>query len=114
MTHIIERDQWEEAPDVWRGELQCGPFGSNLCIIFNYLEAAGGGPRLHKHPYSETFIIRQGRGLFKVGDREIVGEAGQILIVPADTPHKFTNLGPGPLETIDIHEKGSFETVWLE
>ncbi|TIX00908.1 MAG: cupin domain-containing protein, partial [Mesorhizobium sp.] len=23
-------------------------------------------------------------------------------------------LGPGPLETIDIHENGSFVTEWLE
>ena len=114
MAHIIDRDQWAAAPDVWQGELQCGAFGANICVIFNYLAEPGGGPRLHTHPYPETFIIRQGRGLFTVGDEQIEATAGQILIVPADTPHKFTNLGPGPLETIDIHEKGSFVTEWLE
>jgi mannose-6-phosphate isomerase-like protein (cupin superfamily) len=114
MTHIIDRDQWADAPDAWKGELQCGPFGANLCLIFNILESPGGGPRLHRHPYPEIFIIRRGSGLFTVGDREVIGKAGQILIVPADTPHKFTNLGPGPLETIDIHEKGAFQTEWLE
>lgn len=114
MTQIIDRNQWAEAPDIWQGELQCGPFGANICLIFNYLDAPGGGPRLHKHPYAETFIIRQGRGLFTVGEDEIVAEVGQILVVPAGAPHKFTNLGPGPLETIDIHEKGAFATIWLE
>jgi len=114
MANIIDPNQWAESPDGWKGELQCGHFGANLCLIFNVLDGPGGGPRLHKHPYPETFIVRQGRGLFTVGDEEIVGEAGQILIVPAGTPHKFTNLGPGPLETIDIHEKGAFETEWLE
>ena len=74
----------------------------------------GGGPRLHSHPYAEIFIIRQGTGLFTVGDRQIEASAGQIVIVPPDTPHKFTNLGPGPLETTDIHENGSFITKWLE
>ena len=114
MMHIIDRDQWAEAPDLWNGELQCGRFGSNLSLIFNHLEIPGGGPRLHKHPYPETFIIRQGRGLFTVGDKEIVAEEGQIIIVPPGTPHKFMNLGPGPLATIDIHERGTFATEWLE
>ncbi|TGV65450.1 cupin domain-containing protein, partial [Mesorhizobium sp. M00.F.Ca.ET.158.01.1.1] len=56
----------------------------------------------------------EGTGLFTVGDQEIEASAGQIVIVPPHTPHKFTNLGPGPLETTDIHENGSFITEWLE
>jgi mannose-6-phosphate isomerase-like protein (cupin superfamily) len=114
MAHIIDRDTWAEAPDCRQGELQCGAFGSNSCLIFNYLPGAGGGPRLHSHPYAEIFIIRQGTGLFTVGDRQIEASAGQIVIVPPDTPHRFTNLGPGALETTDIHENGSFITKWLE
>lgn len=114
MAHVIDRDKWAEAPDRWQGELQCGAFGSKSCLIFNYLPGIGGGPRLHKHPYTEIFIIRAGTGLFTVGDQQIEASAGQILIVPPDTPHKFTNLGPGPLETTDIHENGSFVTEWLE
>jgi mannose-6-phosphate isomerase-like protein (cupin superfamily) len=114
MAHVIDRDRWAAAPDRWQGELQCGPFGSNSCLIFNYQPEVGGGPRLHKHPYAEIFIIRSGTGLFTVGEQQITATAGQILIVPPDTPHKFTNLGPGPLETTDIHENGSFVTEWLE
>ncbi|CCV15855.1 Cupin 2 conserved barrel domain protein [Mesorhizobium sp. STM 4661] len=114
MAHIIERDIWAKAPDHWQGELECGAYGSNSCLIFNYLPGIGGGPRLHQHPYSEIFIIRAGTGLFTVGDQEIETTAGQILIVPPNTPRKFTNLGPGPLETADIHENGSFVTEWLE
>ena len=45
---------------------------------------------------------------------KVEASAGQILIAPAGTPHKFENLGPGPLETIDIHENGSLVTDWLE
>nr|WP_246677232.1 MULTISPECIES: cupin domain-containing protein [unclassified Mesorhizobium] len=102
------------SPDRWIGELQCGQFGANSCLIFNYQPTIGGGPRLHKHPYAEIFVIRSGTGLFTIGDREIEATAGQILIVPPDTPHKFTNLGPGPLESTDIHENGHFITEWLE
>lgn len=114
MAHVIDRDKWARMPDRWQGELECGAWGSNSCLIFNFLPGTGGGPRLHRHPYSEIFIVRQGSGLFTVGDREIEAFAGQILVVPPNTPHKFTNLGPGPLETIDIHENGSFVTEWLE
>ena len=114
MTHVINRDQWADGPEGWQGELQCGAYGANLCLIFNVLEVPGGGPRLHRHPYAETFIIREGRGLFTVDGREIEAVAGQIVIVPADVPHKFTNLGPGRLETLDIHESGHFNTEWLE
>jgi mannose-6-phosphate isomerase-like protein (cupin superfamily) len=81
MAHVIERDGWAEAPDRWQGELQCGAFGSKSCLIFNHLPGIGGGPRLHKHPYAEIFIIRSGTGLFTVGEREIEACAGQILIV---------------------------------
>lgn len=114
MAHIIDREVWATTPEGWKGELQGAAYGANICVIFNRLDTPGGGPRLHKHPYPETFIVRAGTGLFTVGDEEITATAGQILVVPPDTPHKFTNLGPGPLETIDIHENGSFVTHWLE
>jgi mannose-6-phosphate isomerase-like protein (cupin superfamily) len=114
MAHIIDRETWTTTPGRWQGELQLAAHGSNSCLIFNYQAEIGGGPRLHTHPYSEIFIIRQGTGLFTIGDQQIEATAGQILIVPPNTPHKFTNLGPGPLESTDIHENGSFITEWLE
>jgi mannose-6-phosphate isomerase-like protein (cupin superfamily) len=114
MAHIIDREAWATTPEGWKGELQGAAYGAGICVIFNRLDTQGGGPRLHKHPYPETFIVRAGTGLFTVGDEEITATEGQILVVPPDTPHKFTNLGPGPLETIDIHESGNFVTHWLE
>lgn len=114
MTHLIEREKWAETANDWKGELQCGVYGANICLIFNVLPDIGDGPSLHRHPYAETFIIRAGHGVFTVGDQEIAACAGQILIVPPNTPHKFSNLGPGPLETTDIHENGTFITEWLE
>ena len=39
---------------------------------------------------------------------------GQILIAPANVPHKFVNTGDGPLRQLDIHLSARFETVWLE
>lgn len=74
----------------------------------------GGGPRLHKHTYGEIFIIQEGRGTYTVDTTTLDAHAGQVVIVPADTPHKFVNSGDGPLRQIDIHLSPHIKTEWLE
>lgn len=74
----------------------------------------GGNVRLHKHPYKEIFIIQEGISTFTVGSETLEARAGQVIIVPADTPHKFTNLSDKPLKQIDIHVNKEFITHWLE
>jgi mannose-6-phosphate isomerase-like protein (cupin superfamily) len=39
---------------------------------------------------------------------------GQIIIVPAEVPHKFMNLSEQRLKQIDIHVNKQFITDWLE
>lgn len=112
--HLIDRDAWAEDAEHWRGELQGQAFGAGVSLIFVSTDRVGDGPRLHTHPYAETFIIRAGRGLYTVGDRAIEAGAGQILVVPPGVPHKFSNLGPGRLEAIDVHASERFVTDWLE
>lgn len=114
MVKVIDRAAWSEAPDRWHGELEGTGTGAGLSLIFFGREDVGGGPRLHRHPYPETFIIRTGTALFTVGTEELRVGAGQIVVVPAGVPHKFSNLGPGLLETIDIHASERFDTEWLE
>jgi len=50
---------------------------------------AGTGPRLHIHPYDETFIVEAGTATFTVAGEMLELTAGQIAVVPAGTPHKF-------------------------
>jgi mannose-6-phosphate isomerase-like protein (cupin superfamily) len=114
MNSITKSDAWLSDRERFHGEWQGGARGANICVIANHIEGPGGGPRLHRHPYAETFVVRSGRGLFTIGDRTVEAGAGDILVVPPDTPHKFENLGPGPLDTIDVHENGKFITEWLE
>ncbi len=40
------------------------------------------GPKLHKHPYTEVFVLHAGTLTFVVGDETIEATAGQIVIVP--------------------------------
>jgi mannose-6-phosphate isomerase-like protein (cupin superfamily) len=74
----------------------------------------GEGVRLHKHPYQEIFIIQEGMATYTVGTATLEARAGQILIAPADTPHKFVNSGGGTLRQVDIHLSKRFITEWLE
>ena len=72
------------------------------------------GVRLHKHPYQEIFIIQEGVATYMVGTTMLEAHAGQIIIAPADTPHKFVNSGKGQLKQVDIHLSKRFITEWLE
>ena len=74
----------------------------------------GGRIRLHKHPYEEIFIIQEGVATFTVDSATLEAHAGQVIIVPADVPHKFMNLSDSQLKQIDIHVSKQFVTDWLE
>jgi mannose-6-phosphate isomerase-like protein (cupin superfamily) len=74
----------------------------------------GRGPSLHTHPYAEVFVVQAGQLTFVVGDATVEATAGQIIIVPADTPHKFTNTGSAVAQHIDIHTSSQMKTTWLE
>jgi quercetin dioxygenase-like cupin family protein len=41
------------------------------------------------------------------------GHAGQVLVVPPNTPHKFET-GPDGYEAVHIHANARFVTEWLE
>ncbi|MDB5542626.1 MAG: cupin [Devosia sp.] len=110
MARVIERREWAMHPTRWSGEWEGGD--ANVTLIFHDSVEPGHGPRLHTHPYPETFIIEAGRALFTIGNSAVEAGPGQILIVPADTPHKFTTLGP--MRSVHIHASPKFVTHWLE
>ncbi|MCB1492981.1 MAG: cupin domain-containing protein [Rhodobiaceae bacterium] len=99
----LTRSDWAKDDTVWRGFVEGRTLGTGVTVLFFTTDEIGGGPRLHVHPYDEVFIVRQGEALFRIGDQEIEAKAGDILFGPANVPHKFSNRGPGRLETTDIH-----------
>ena len=74
----------------------------------------GVGVRLHQHPYKEIFVIQEGSATYTVGPVSLEAHAGQIVIVPAGTPHRFVNSGECALKQVDIHLSRQFITDWLE
>lgn len=88
--------------------------GADVTILTFSSTKIGDGPVLHVHTYDEVFLIHEGRARFTVGDETLIAEAGQVVLGPANVPHKFENLGPDRLVTTDIHLSDHFEQVNLE
>jgi quercetin dioxygenase-like cupin family protein len=74
----------------------------------------GQGPRLHRHPYEEVFAVLDGLARFTVDGREHEVEGGNVVVVPANTPHRFVNAGDGRLRVTSVHGRPVVETEWLE
>ena len=87
----------------WRGSVEGLAMGGQITVLAYGTDTVGAGPRLHVHPYDESFIITEGRARFVVGETTLDASAGEIVFGPAGVPHRFENLGPGRLQTIDIH-----------
>ena len=68
----------------------------------------GQGPPLHTHPYVEIAFTIEGTARITVGDEEREVTAGGIVVIPANTPHRFVNSGDGVLRQIDIHASPRF------
>jgi mannose-6-phosphate isomerase-like protein (cupin superfamily) len=73
----------------------------------------GRAVELHVHPYSETFLLLEGRGRWTAGDVVTELEPEQILVVPANTPHGFRNVGDEPLLVVSVHESGKLDQTFL-
>ena len=64
----------------------------------------GAGPDLHRHPYSETWIVRSGKARFTADGEELEAGPGDIVVVTPETPHKFKNVGSERLDIVCIHD----------
>jgi mannose-6-phosphate isomerase-like protein (cupin superfamily) len=108
VVYVISREQ---LPD----HLFQGKEYGDIPISFFWVQSSpGGGPRLHKHPYEEIFVILEGQATFTVDENTIEVEGGHVVIGPAGVPHKFINSGEGTLRQINIHSSKEVITEWLE
>ena len=87
--------------------------GATISLILNDSEP-GQGPRLHRHPYDETWFVQTGNVTFLAGESSIQAGPGDIIVVPPEVPHKFTNDGPGVSELVCIHASPTIIGEWLE
>ena len=101
MYQVIPAAEQQRSPGgtvTFEGE----PNGSGVSF-FLVNNQPGEGPDLHKHPYSETWIVRSGKARITADGEDIEAGPGDIAVVGPETPHKFKNMGPGRLDIICIH-----------
>jgi len=53
--------------------------------------------------YGDVFLVQERKVAFVVGSETVIVNSGNVVIVPALTPHKFTNVGTTPLRMCGIH-----------
>jgi Mannose-6-phosphate isomerase len=82
------------------------PYGGEVSM-FIMDSPPGHGSKLHRHPYSETWIVRGGVAEFTAGSATMRAVAGDIFIVPAGVWHRFENVGEEKLDLICIHAAGT-------
>ncbi len=100
---IVTASEWQNPGQALRGLLEGKDLQTNITLIRYVTDVVGEGPTLHVHPYDEIFTITEGRARFTVGDKTIDAEAGDVVLGPANIPHGYQNLGPGRLDSLDIH-----------
>jgi mannose-6-phosphate isomerase-like protein (cupin superfamily) len=95
------------------GDVKGVDYGATISLILDHSEP-GHGPRLHRHPYDETWVVHEGNLTFQLGEDRLRVGPGDIVIAPPDVPHKFTNDGPGRSNLVCIHASPTMVTEWLE
>jgi mannose-6-phosphate isomerase-like protein (cupin superfamily) len=112
MAGVIQSNAW--APEVTHDfDLEGATIASPSTLILTNMPP-GKGPRLHKHPYVEVWVVFEGTARFTAGDDLIDAGPGDIVHVEADMPHKFVVTGDTPAKMVCIHLAPKFTTIWLE
>jgi quercetin dioxygenase-like cupin family protein len=68
----------------------------------------GQGPPLHTQPYVEVAFTLEGTATITVGDDTREVNAGAILVIPVNTPHRVVNTDDRLLRQIDVHASPRF------
>lgn len=74
----------------------------------------GQGPDQHLHPYAEVFIVEQGVAEFRVDGQSTEVPAGNVVVVPPETPHGFKNPGDELLRVVSMHPSATVIQTDLE
>ena len=75
--------------------------GSEISFFFVDNEP-GQGPGLHRHPYSETWMVVSGEATIRIGDDVVLAHDGDTAVVQAGVWHGFTNTGTDRLQIMCI------------
>jgi len=69
----------------------------------------GQGAIEHRHSCGEVFVVYEGRGIYTIGETDIVAEPGDVVIVPANTWHSFRSDGETRLRHLAVFDSGRID-----
>jgi quercetin dioxygenase-like cupin family protein len=109
---LVSTGQWTPT-SVDQLLIEGAPHGAKVTVILQDMPQ-GSGPRLHWHPYGETWVVISGTISFF--DRKEVREAGpgDVVYIAPREPHGFKVLSEGRIKMVCIHQSEKAETNWLE
>ena len=110
--HIVAFD--ELAPTQHSHELVGAEHGDVPFSIILVHSRPGVGPRVHRHPYTEVFVVESGQATFRIGDETVVVDGGHVVVSPPGEAHGFVKSGDGELRLTAIHGGSRFVTEWLD
>ena len=111
MFHVVHSDDLKKGA-IAAVEFEGHLYGAQISFFRGELEP-GMGPGLHKHPYPETCIVISGSVAMTVDGEEIIGRAGDVVVIAPETPHTFKAVGDEPLHGVCIHASDRFVIDWL-
>jgi len=74
----------------------------------------GEGAALHRHPYEELFVLREGQARYARAGVTVEAGVGDLVLIPAHAPHSFINTGAGVLRQTAVHATDNVTTEWLD
>ena len=109
---VVSTGQWQPG-DANGVSIEGHTRDAGVTVLLEHMPQ-GKGPRLHSHPYGETWVIVEGRIAFTNGTETAEAAAGDVVYVDPEEPHKFTALSEGRVKLVCIHQSERFITTWLE
>jgi mannose-6-phosphate isomerase-like protein (cupin superfamily) len=104
---------WRASAEATHGRFVGAEHGSPVSGFV--VDAADGeGPGLHWHPYAETFVVLHGRGRFFRGEEVLEAAAGDLVVVPPHTLHRFEAVGPERLRCVAIHGSPTMDQTFVD
>jgi mannose-6-phosphate isomerase-like protein (cupin superfamily) len=104
-------DRPEDAPRTIKFE--GAPYGAAISF-FAVVSDPGRRVGLHVHPYTETWIVQEGRVRFFAGDDMVEAGPGDIMVVEPETPHGFENVGTDVLKMMCLHDSERIIQTFLD